>query len=311
MIAKDDSGNAAAITSATDYYPFGMAMPNRKWGANGYRYAYQGQEVDPETGKEAFQLRLWDARIGRWLTTDPARQYASTYLGMGNNPINGTDPDGGKFYNEYDSDGKQISNLGGDKVHFYHQKNGNTKVVDNLTGLSSIIKGGESFIKGYVQRNGKTNYNDIFQEFKTGEGPEKSIIFGEKHQMNEGIIDSYQFYRAAGKMLRSKSSKKMVKGTFGPAGAMRAGLNMQEQMMGKANISMYELGDKILFVTLDSKSATSWSLNPFAKDDSNNFPRIPGILTEEGNTYQTYIFMLSKHQVKDAIEKYDIENGEF
>ncbi|WP_034246350.1 RHS repeat domain-containing protein, partial [Aquimarina atlantica] len=52
-------------------------------------------ELDPETGKEAFQLRLWDARIGRWLTTDPYGQYASPYLGMGNNPMNLVDPDGG------------------------------------------------------------------------------------------------------------------------------------------------------------------------------------------------------------------------
>ena len=82
--------------SATDYYPFGMAMPGREV-VNGepYRYAYQGQEKDPETGKEAFQLRLWDGRIGRWLTIDPKKQYASPYLGMGNNPIIGIDPDGG------------------------------------------------------------------------------------------------------------------------------------------------------------------------------------------------------------------------
>jgi len=63
-----------------------------------YRYAFQGQEKDVGTGKEAFQLRLWDARIGRWLTTDPAGQYASPYLGMGNNPVIGVDPDGGYVY---------------------------------------------------------------------------------------------------------------------------------------------------------------------------------------------------------------------
>ncbi len=81
-----------------DYYPFGMPMPNRNiQDANGYRYAYQGQEKDPETGKEAFELRLWDGRIGRWLTTDPAKQYDSPYLGMGNNPINGVDPNGAYF----------------------------------------------------------------------------------------------------------------------------------------------------------------------------------------------------------------------
>ncbi|NQX82816.1 MAG: RHS repeat-associated core domain-containing protein [Flavobacteriaceae bacterium] len=80
----------------TDYYPFGMAMPNRtRIGGEVYRYNYQGQEKDSETGKEAFELRLWDGRLGRWLTTDPAGQYASPYLGMGNNPISMMDPDGG------------------------------------------------------------------------------------------------------------------------------------------------------------------------------------------------------------------------
>lgn len=94
VIAKQGT-NAVALVGATDYYPFGMAMPNRIFGANGYRYQFQGQEKDPETGKEAFQLRLWDGRIGRWLTTDPYGQYASPYLGMGNNPISRIDPDGG------------------------------------------------------------------------------------------------------------------------------------------------------------------------------------------------------------------------
>ena len=69
-------------------------MPNRNVEGD-YRYAFQGQEKDGETGMEAFELRLWDSRIGRWLTTDPAGQYASPYLGMGNDPVNGIDPDGG------------------------------------------------------------------------------------------------------------------------------------------------------------------------------------------------------------------------
>lgn len=71
-------------------------MPGRNLEGT-YRYKFQGQERDKETGMEAFELRLWDGRIGRWLTTDPAGQYFSPYLGMGNTPINGVDPDGGKF----------------------------------------------------------------------------------------------------------------------------------------------------------------------------------------------------------------------
>ncbi|WP_431160482.1 leucine-rich repeat domain-containing protein [Flagellimonas beolgyonensis] len=90
------------VEGYTDYYPFGMPMPGRTLsGAEGYRYAFQGQEKDPETGKEAFELRLWDSRIGRWWSPDPAGQYSSPYLGMGNNPIGLIDPDGAKALDDY------------------------------------------------------------------------------------------------------------------------------------------------------------------------------------------------------------------
>ena len=78
--------NAVSLTSKTDYYPFGMPMPNRNIEGN-YRYKFQGQEKDSETGMEAFELRLWDSRIGRWLSPDPKKEFSSPYLGMGNNPI--------------------------------------------------------------------------------------------------------------------------------------------------------------------------------------------------------------------------------
>ncbi|WP_163408517.1 RHS repeat domain-containing protein [Flavobacterium ajazii] len=83
------------VKSFADYYPFGERLPGRN--SLNYRYAFQGQELDTETNMEAFQLRLWDGRIGRWLTPDPMGQYSSPYLGMGNNPVNGIDEDGGIF----------------------------------------------------------------------------------------------------------------------------------------------------------------------------------------------------------------------
>lgn len=75
-----------------------MPMPNRNV-EGGYRYGYQGEYAEKEPELEgsvnSFQLRLWDARIGRWLTIDPAGQHFSPYMGMGNNPISRVDPDGG------------------------------------------------------------------------------------------------------------------------------------------------------------------------------------------------------------------------
>ncbi|NQX85549.1 MAG: RHS repeat-associated core domain-containing protein [Flavobacteriaceae bacterium] len=111
----DHLGNVRALISSSDgdvlgysdYYPFGMPMPNRNV-VGDYRYGYQGEfaEKDPETGLNAFELRMWDSRIGRWLSPDPYSQYFSPYLGMGNNPINGIDPDGGCFTT--DTDGNTI-----------------------------------------------------------------------------------------------------------------------------------------------------------------------------------------------------------
>ncbi|MGA9649834.1 hypothetical protein, partial [Pedobacter sp.] len=49
--------------------------------------------------------------------------------------------------------------------------------------------------------------------------------------------------------------------------------NMTAQMLGKANISFYPVGDQLIFVVVDSKSKTSLSLNPFSKGESNNVAR--------------------------------------
>nr|WP_299213970.1 RHS repeat-associated core domain-containing protein [uncultured Allomuricauda sp.] len=119
------NGTSPNLQGITDYYPFGMTMPGLNTLANSYRYTYQGQEKDEETGKEAFQLRLWDSRIGRWLTTDPYGQFNSPYLGMGNNPVVGVDPDGGcvKGYtednvpipcNQGSEVGQQVTDVNGD-----------------------------------------------------------------------------------------------------------------------------------------------------------------------------------------------------
>lgn len=75
------------------YYPFGWMMPDRT--VLQYRYGYQGQELDEETGWTAFQLRMYDGRLGRWMSVDPYREFHSPYLAMGNAPVTVTDPDGG------------------------------------------------------------------------------------------------------------------------------------------------------------------------------------------------------------------------
>lgn len=106
VIQKQSGNPYVAMISYGDYYPFGEKLDGRSsTSSNYYRYAYQGQELDKETGNEAFQLRLWDGRIGRWLSPDPYGQNISPYMGMGNNPVRMIDPNGGWCY---DSNGFMI-----------------------------------------------------------------------------------------------------------------------------------------------------------------------------------------------------------
>ncbi|MFL9483957.1 DUF6443 domain-containing protein [Chitinophagaceae bacterium LWZ2-11] len=82
------------------YYPYGLqiaGISGKAFGKmdNGYRYQGTYSEFEEETGFTNFDLRSYDAQLGRWTSIDPYDQYASGYMGMGNNPVNGVDEDGG------------------------------------------------------------------------------------------------------------------------------------------------------------------------------------------------------------------------
>ncbi|MFW5762116.1 MAG: RHS repeat-associated core domain-containing protein [Cyclobacteriaceae bacterium] len=101
-ITISSSQPTLVATDVADYYPFGLRM---RGNLNSYRFGYQSlsrfcigreyaEDETEETGWNSFEARMYDPVIGRWLSVDPARQFASPYLGMGNNPVSGVDPDG-------------------------------------------------------------------------------------------------------------------------------------------------------------------------------------------------------------------------
>ena len=77
-----------------------MLQPGRKYSAaNGYRYGFNGKENDKEINEGAldFGARIYDSRLGRWLSVDPkTSKYPmwSPFSAAANDPINNTDPDG-------------------------------------------------------------------------------------------------------------------------------------------------------------------------------------------------------------------------
>jgi len=92
----------ADITSASDYYPFGSHLDGRSFEGEGYRFGFNGKEMDNEVdlvsgSKLDFGARIYDSRLGRWLSVDPLLssypQY-SQYNFVLNDPINSIDING-------------------------------------------------------------------------------------------------------------------------------------------------------------------------------------------------------------------------
>ncbi|HPF89541.1 MAG TPA: RHS repeat-associated core domain-containing protein, partial [Flavobacteriales bacterium] len=85
-----------------DYYPFGSLLPGRNYCSDSYNFGFNGQLKDDEvhgaTGTSyAFEYRMHDPRIGRFLSTDPVGQafpYWSPYHFAANSPIWCMDWDG-------------------------------------------------------------------------------------------------------------------------------------------------------------------------------------------------------------------------
>jgi RHS repeat-associated protein len=89
----------ADVVQQTDYYPYGMVMPNRNGSDNSYRYGFNGMEKDDEAkgagNSYDFGARMYDSRLGRWLSVDPLGQFiGSQYSAFANNPILLIDTDG-------------------------------------------------------------------------------------------------------------------------------------------------------------------------------------------------------------------------
>lgn len=91
----------ADLVSAQDYYPFGMLEPGRNWNIGNYRYGFNGKENDNEVkgdgGQQDYGMRVYDPRIGKFLSVDPlTKEYPelTPYQFAGNDVIRNVDLDG-------------------------------------------------------------------------------------------------------------------------------------------------------------------------------------------------------------------------
>jgi RHS repeat-associated protein len=108
----------ADVITANDYYPGGMLMPGRKYTApnSSYRYGFNGKENDNEVKGEGNQqdygMRIYDPRLGRFLSTDPiTKNYPelTPYQFASNTAIQAIDLDGLEAYAVYNKATSQLA----------------------------------------------------------------------------------------------------------------------------------------------------------------------------------------------------------
>jgi RHS repeat-associated protein len=93
---------STVILSATDYSPFGVGLYGRTYSGEGYRYGFNGKELDNKCmggGGQTYDygFRIYNPALGRFLSTDPlfrAYPWYTPYQFAGNKPIIAIDVDG-------------------------------------------------------------------------------------------------------------------------------------------------------------------------------------------------------------------------
>ncbi|MBU3661409.1 MAG: hypothetical protein FGM14_16195, partial [Flavobacteriales bacterium] len=106
------------ITNSSDYSPFGVQLDGRTVSRDFYRQGFNGMEKDDEVKGSGnsydFGARIFDARVGRWLSVDPLAEKQpnqSTYKAFLNNPLVFVDPNGKTEYETivvYDPNGNLL-----------------------------------------------------------------------------------------------------------------------------------------------------------------------------------------------------------
>jgi RHS repeat-associated protein len=192
----------ADVQTVQDYYAFGMQMPGRKL-SGGYRYGFNGKENDNEVKGEGNQqdygMRIYDGRIGKFLSTDPlAKKYPelSAYQFASNSPIENSDLDGAEAISEIKSGLARKMEM---RVFSVSMKDAEAKVKENqirallyyyATNPNAHAKQSISEAPKEVSDRVRQLRREHFQDPETGEKTAAGRFFENTHyeKFNDNIV---------------------------------------------------------------------------------------------------------------------------
>ena len=113
---------------------------------------FTGKEKDDETELNYFGARYLDPMLGMWTSVDPARQFSSPYLYVGNgvNPVNVIDPDGNETIINLDEN-NIVTNM-------TYTANDNATVTFNKPGVDPFTAAEPPLQSYFYSKNNEGDY---------------------------------------------------------------------------------------------------------------------------------------------------------
>jgi RHS repeat-associated protein len=196
-VAFEPNGSGGLTrTEEQHYYPFGMELPGLSYdGGVDNEYRYNGKEHDKEHELHWYHYgaRFYDPQLGRWHAPDPADEYYSPYIFVGNMVVNAIDPNGketiviitiDEFMNtwpEYGSHAGLIIADNPDGVLFdpgggYTGYSKEGSQVFPYKSLGYIYPEGDFDLPSYIEYHQNDGSRVIVMRFKTTPEQEQQII---------------------------------------------------------------------------------------------------------------------------------------
>ena len=259
FMAGFESGTSDSFTAfITGSVEGGSNGGNSTEGGSGiYRYGFDGKENDNELKGEGNQqdygMRIYDPRLGRFLSVDPITNkypYYSPYQFAGNSPIKFIDLDGlePEEPDQHEYEGKvstinsAFNKSGGDDKYqwemFDSEIGDNTNAVDkskffaNDNGKNSVVNETSQFIvkNENLFGNGKDLINKLLGDFIYGDGPE-NWVFPENGKFSTELKGS----TAVGETLVAWAKNGFKDDRYGWTNDLRGEVNIR---MNSGNISL-------------------------------------------------------------------------